>query len=121
MSSQLQSAPISLVGVVYVNNPRSNIFCFSDINECVSLDKPCGRNAICENAAPGYNCVCPQGYIARPDAAIACEQVSRYSILVLIPRLKLSHATDKTYLTSRIILPTDCPLASWGYLFRRRL
>lgn len=48
---------------------------FIDINECVALDKPCGQNAICENAIPGYNCVCPQGYVARPDAQVACEQV----------------------------------------------
>lgn len=46
----------------------------SDLNECDVLENPCGTHAICENTAPGYNCLCPQGYAARPDAKIACEQ-----------------------------------------------
>jgi len=48
---------------------------FSDINECVALDKPCGTHAICENSSPGYNCVCPQGYTGKPNPNVACEQV----------------------------------------------
>lgn len=47
-----------------------------DINECVTLEKPCGTHAVCENAVPGYNCLCPQGYQAKPTPQIACEQVS---------------------------------------------
>lgn len=39
------------------------------------LDSPCGANAICENAAPGYNCICPRGYSAKPDPKVACEQI----------------------------------------------
>jgi hypothetical protein len=47
---------------------------FSDINECVALDKPCGTYAFCENSSPGYNCVCPQGYTGKPNPNVACEQ-----------------------------------------------
>lgn len=47
----------------------------ADINECVALDRPCGSNAVCENAVPGYNCICPQGYSAKPNPQVACEQV----------------------------------------------
>lgn len=46
-----------------------------DINECVTLEKPCGVHATCENAVPGYNCLCPQGYQAKPSPEVACEQV----------------------------------------------
>lgn len=49
-----------------------------DINECETLERPCGSNAKCENAEPGYNCLCPQGYEAKPDPSIACEQVSKH-------------------------------------------
>lgn len=45
-----------------------------DIDECTALEKPCGKYAICENASPGYNCKCLQGYRAAPDAKNACEQ-----------------------------------------------
>jgi Calcium-binding EGF domain len=48
---------------------------FSDIDECQVFERPCGSNAICENAAPGYNCLCPQGYAAKPSPDVACEQV----------------------------------------------
>ena len=47
----------------------------SDIDECSVLSNPCGKNAICENAVPGYNCLCPVGYEAQPTPEIACEQV----------------------------------------------
>ena len=48
---------------------------FVDIDECLALEQPCGQNAICENVEPGYNCKCPQGYDAKPNPQIACEQV----------------------------------------------
>ncbi|XP_036344722.1 fibrillin-3-like, partial [Rhagoletis pomonella] len=47
----------------------------TDIDECTALEKPCGTYAICENAAPGYNCKCPQGFDGKPDPKVACEQV----------------------------------------------
>lgn len=46
-----------------------------DIDECSALEKPCGSHAICQNAEPGYNCLCPQGYQAHPNPEVACEQV----------------------------------------------
>lgn len=39
------------------------------------LASPCGKQAICENAVPGYNCRCPQGYAGQPTPDVACEQV----------------------------------------------
>lgn len=45
-----------------------------DIDECAVLDKPCGGHAVCENASPGYNCVCPQGFRANPDPKSGCVQ-----------------------------------------------
>lgn len=41
------------------------------------LASPCGKQAICENAVPGYNCRCPQGYAGQPTPDVACEQVMR--------------------------------------------
>lgn len=55
-----------------------------DIDECEALDKPCGTHAICENAVPGYNCVCPQGYQASPSPQVACEQVIQSSFFNFI-------------------------------------
>ena len=48
---------------------------WTDIDECTVLSNPCGQFAVCENAVPGYNCLCPQGYAAQPSPDIACEQV----------------------------------------------
>ena len=52
-----------------------NQFLVTDIDECAVLTNPCGKQAICENTVPGYNCLCPQGYDAQPTPDIACEQV----------------------------------------------
>ena len=48
---------------------------WTDIDECTVLSNPCGQFAVCENAVPGYNCLCPQGYAGQPTPDIACEQV----------------------------------------------
>jgi hypothetical protein len=58
----------------------SSLFLFiteisKDIDECAVLSSPCGKQAICENAVPGYNCRCPQGYAGQPTPDVACEQV----------------------------------------------
>lgn len=57
-----------------------------DIDECSinRADQLCGKYAICENTVPGYNCLCPQGYSAKPDAKIACEQVDFLHSLKII-------------------------------------
>lgn len=47
----------------------------ADIDECAALQNPCAAHAICENTAPGYVCKCQQGFRAKPDAKILCEQV----------------------------------------------
>jgi len=62
-----------------INNLVDNLLGYVnelDIDECASKDNVCGVGAICENAVPGYNCLCPQGYTAKPDPKIACEQVN---------------------------------------------
>lgn len=48
-----------------------------DIDECAVLASPCGKQAICENTVPGYNCRCPQGYAGQPTPDVACEQVMK--------------------------------------------
>lgn len=47
----------------------------ADIDECAALQNPCAPHAICENTSPGYACKCQQGFRAKPDAKILCEQV----------------------------------------------
>lgn len=54
-----------------------------DIDECEVLEHPCGTYAICENAVPGYNCICPQGYRAKPNPQVACEQVTLLDCYIL--------------------------------------
>jgi len=47
-----------------------------DINECTS-STPCGPGAICENldgGSPGYQCRCPEDYIARGSAEYGCDK-----------------------------------------------
>ena len=57
-----------------------NIFSFFnffviDIDECTAYENPCGANAICRNANPGYTCDCPPGFSANPSPKVACDQV----------------------------------------------
>lgn len=47
----------------------------TDIDECTAYQNPCGSNAICKNAVPGYSCLCPPGYSANPSPQVACDQV----------------------------------------------
>ena len=34
------------------------IYPFSDINECDTVNNPCGQHATCTNLEGGYNCTC---------------------------------------------------------------
>ena len=58
------------------------LFLGVDIDECSAYDRPCGTNAVCQNAQPGYTCVCPQGFTPRPSPQVACEQVRNSITLV---------------------------------------
>ena len=64
------------------DNVRTYIYCMyvyiPDIDECAILSNPCGANAVCINADPGYECVCPQGFRALQSPHIACEQVKYF-------------------------------------------
>lgn len=61
---------------IYQNIFYRNIFyIIVDIDECNAYENPCGTNAICKNAIPGYECICPPGYSPRPTSSIACVQV----------------------------------------------
>ena len=74
---------LSLFGISLNFVLNYSCFFYSDVNECTSMSRPCGINAICENAVPGYNCVCPPGFNPKPTAQIACEQVSIWFNLCL--------------------------------------
>jgi hypothetical protein len=67
----------------------------TDIDECASKENVCGVGAVCENTIPGYNCLCPQGYTAKPDPKIACEQVNLFC--VKDSRLDLTSMIDFKY------------------------
>lgn len=80
-----------------------------DIDECIAYENPCGSNAICRNADPGYTCDCPPGYSANPSPKVACDQVNILIImksknhLVLFAKIFVNFRRTLQHCVNRIL------------------
>jgi len=57
---------LAIVQVRFILLPKLYlcVFNLTDIDECISMTKPCGNTSDCNNILGSYTCVCRQGFIA---------------------------------------------------------